>query len=67
MFLQYQFVAVDANCKNCSGSDKHLVERDSECHKAGVSDSEVHTTDEVSEVGRVGETVDELDEVDYDV
>ena len=36
--------------------------RDSECHKAVVSDSEVHTANEVSEVRLVGE-IDELDEV----
>ena len=49
---------------------KSLVnERDSEGHKAVVSDSEVHKADEISEVRLVGEIDDELDEVsevDYD-
>ena len=46
-----------------------LIERDSEGHKAVVSDSEVHKADEVTEVRLVGEVDDELDEVsevDYD-
>ena len=65
MFLQNLLVVVAANCENSSGSDKLLVnERDSECHKAVVSDSEVHEADEVSEVRLVGEVDDELDEVD---
>ena len=43
---------------------KSLVnERDSEGHKAVVSDSEVHKADEISEVRLVGEIDDELDEV----
>ena len=57
--------------KNICGSGELLVnERYSECHKAVVSDSEVHKADEVSEVGLVGEIDDELDEVsevDYNV
>ena len=43
--------------------------RDSECHKAVVSDSEVHKADEVSKVRLAGEIDDELDgvsEVNYD-
>ena len=43
--------------------------RDSECHEAVVSDSEVHKADEVTKVILVGEIDDELDEVsevDYD-
>ena len=68
VFLQYLLVVIAANCGNSSESDKLLVnERDSECHKAVVSDSEVHKADEVSEVRLVGEIDDELDEVDYDV
>ena len=40
---------------NGSESDKLLVnERDSECHEAVVSDSEVHKANEVSEVRLVG-------------
>ena len=55
MFLQYMLVAIAVDCENCSESDKLLVnERDSECHKADVSDSEVHKADEVSEVKLVG-------------
>ena len=51
MFLQYLLVVIDANCENRSASYKLLVnERDSECHKAFVNDSEVHKADEVSEV-----------------
>ena len=43
MLLQYLLVAIAANCENSSESDKLLVnERDSECHKAIVSDSKVH-------------------------
>ena len=58
---------IGANCENSSESDKLSVdERDSECHKAVVSGSEVHKADEVSEVRLVGEIDDELDEVDYD-
>ena len=44
-------------------------ERDSECHKAVVSDSEVHNADEVSEVrlaGAVNYELDEVSEVDYE-
>ena len=53
-------------CENGSENDKLLVnERDNECHKAVVSDSEVHKGDEVSEVRLVGAIDDELDEVDY--
>ena len=63
-------VTIAANCENSSESDKLLInERDSECHKALVSDSEVHKADEVSEVKLVGEIDDEMDEVsevDYD-
>ena len=70
MFLQYLLVAIGANRENSSKSDKLSVnERDSECHKAVVSDSEVHTADEVSEVILVGEIDDELDvvsQVHYD-
>ena len=70
MFLKYLLVVIAANCKNSSESDKLLVnERDSDCHMAVVSDSEVHKADEVSEVRLVGEFHDELDEVsevDYD-
>ena len=43
--------------------------RDSECHKAVVSDNELHKADDVSEVRLVGEIYDDLDEVsevDYD-
>ena len=51
VFLQYLSVAIAANCEKSSESDKLLVdERDSECRKAVVSDSEVHKADEVSEV-----------------
>ena len=61
--LQYQLVAITANCENSSESDKLLVnERDSQRHKAVVSDSELHKADEVREVRRVGE-IDELDEM----
>ena len=35
-------------------------ERDSECHKAVVSDSEVHKTDEASKVRLVGDIDDEI-------
>ena len=49
MFLQYVLVATAANCENSSENDKLLViERDSECHKAVVSDREVHKADQVS-------------------
>ena len=42
LFLQYLLVAIADNCENGSESDKLLVnERDSECHEAVVSDSEV--------------------------
>ena len=62
-FLQYLLVAIAANWENSSESDKFLVnERDSECHEAVVSDSEVHKADEVSGVRLVGEIDDELDE-----
>ena len=71
MFLQYLLVTIAANCKISSESDKLSVnERDSEWHKAVVSDSEVHKADEISEVRLVGEIDDSLDkvsEVDYDV
>ena len=64
MFLQYLLVVIAANCENSRESDKLLVnERDSECHKAVVSNSEVHNADEVSEVRLVGEIDDELDKV----
>ena len=70
MFLQYLLVVIATNYENSSESDKLLVnERDSECHKAFVSDSEMHKADEVSEVRLVREIDDELDEVsevDYD-
>ena len=58
MCLQYLLVVIAANCENSSESDERLVnERDSECHKVVVSDSEEHMTDGVrlggvSEVGR---------------
>ena len=69
--LYYLLVVIAANCENSSESDKLLVnERDNGCHKAVVSDSEVHKADEVSEVRLVGEIDDELDEmseVDYDI
>ena len=56
MFLQYLLVVIAANCENGSESDKLLVnERDSECRKAVVSDSEQHKADEVSKVRLVGE------------
>ena len=42
MFNQCLLVAIAVNCENSSESDKLLVnERDSECHKAVVSDSEM--------------------------
>ena len=67
MFLQYLLVVIALNCENSSKSDKLLVnERDSECHKAVVSDSQVHKADEVSEVRLVAEIDDEVSEVDYD-
>ena len=51
-------------CESSSESNKLLVnERDSECHKAVVSDSGVHKANEVSEVRLVGEIDDELNEV----
>ena len=54
VFLEYQLDAIAANCENSSESDKLLVnERDSECHEAVVSDSEMHKADEVSEVTEV--------------
>ena len=63
-FSQYLLVVIAANCETSSESDKLLVKkRDSECHKAVVSDSEVHKADEVCEVRLVGEIDDELDEV----
>ena len=59
-----------ANCENSSESDKLLVnQRDSECHKAGVSDSEVHMADQVIEVrlvGKIDHELDEVSQVDYD-
>ena len=62
MFLQYLLVVIDAYCENSRESDKLLVnERDIECNKAVVSDSEVHKADEVSEVRLVGEINDQLD------
>ena len=52
---------VAANCESSNESDKLLVnERDSECHEAAVSDSEVHKTDDVSEVRLVGDIDDEM-------
>ena len=70
MFLQYLLVVIAANCGTSKESDKRLVnERDSECHKAIVSDSEVDKAAEVSEVRLVGEIDDslvEVSEVDYD-
>ena len=70
MFLQYLLVVIAANCENSSESNELLVnERDSECQKAVVSDSEMRKADEVSEVKLVGEIDDDLDEVsevDYD-
>ena len=68
MFLQYLLVAIAGYCENKSESDKLLITRDSECHKA-VSDSEVHQADDVSElrlVGEIDDEVDEVSEVDYD-
>ena len=63
MFLECLFVAIAANCENSSGSDKPFGnEKDSECHEAVVSDSEVHKANEVSEVRLVGEIDNELDE-----
>ena len=60
VFLKYLTYLIT---KNSSESDKVLVnERDGECHQGVVSDSEVHKTDEVSEVRLVGEIYDELDE-----
>ena len=51
VFLQYLLVGIAADCENSTESDKHLVhERDSECHEAVVSHSEVHKADEISEV-----------------
>ena len=51
------------NYENSCESDKFVVnERDSECHKAIVSDTEMHKADEVSKVRLVGEIDDELDE-----
>ena len=62
--------AIEANCKDSSESDKHLVsDPDSEGNEAVVSDSEVREADELSEVGLVGEIeveLDELSENDYD-
>ena len=70
MFLQYLLVAITAKFENSSESGILLVnERDSECHEAVVSDSEVHNFDEVSEVRLAVEIENELDEVsefDYD-
>ena len=64
MYLQYLLVVIGANSENSSESDTFLVDdRNSECHKAVVSDSEVHKADEDSEVRFVGEIDDELDEV----
>ena len=42
--------------------------RDSECHEAVVSDSDVHKADAVCEVRLVGEIddLDEVSDVDYD-
>ena len=37
--------------------------RDNECQEAGVSDSEVRTADEASEVGHIAEIYDGLDDV----
>ena len=56
-------IVIAANRENNSESDKLLWnERDSECHKAVVSVSEVHKADEVSDVRLVGEIDDELHE-----
>ena len=70
VFRRYLLVGIAANCENSSESDKILVnERDSERHKADVSDSEVHKDDKVSEVRLVGEIDEEQDDVseaDYD-
>ena len=69
-YFMMLLVAIALNCENSSERDKLLVnERDSECHKAVVSDSEVYEADEVSVVRLVGEieyVLDELTEVDYD-
>ena len=68
MFLLYLLVAIAGYCENNSESDKLLIMRDSACHKA-VSGSEVHQTDDVSElrlVGEIDDEVDEVSEVDYD-
>ena len=63
MFLLSLLVAIAANCENSSESDKLLVNmRDSESYEAVVSDSGVHTADEVSEVRLVGEIEDKLDD-----
>ena len=52
-----------ANCENSKKSGKLLVtERDSDCHEAVVTDSEVHKADEVSEVRLVEEIEDKQDE-----
>ena len=53
-------VAIAANSENTPGSDE--LSRDSECHEAVVSDSEVHKADEVSEVRLFGEIDNELEE-----
>ena len=63
VFLQYLLIAIAANCENSFESDKLLVnERDSECHEAVVSASEVCKADKISEVRLVGEIDNELDE-----
>ena len=55
-------VAIAANCETSSERDKvFFIERDSECHVAVVSDSEVHKADEVSEV-RLVEEIDKMNE-----
>ena len=60
----YLFAVSAANCENFSECDQLLVkERDSKCHDAVVSDSEVHRADEDSEVTLLGEINHELDQV----
>ena len=67
VYLQYTVVA---NVTMAVRVTKLLVnEGDSECHEAVVSNSKVHTADQVSEVRLVEEIYEELDavsEVDYD-
>ena len=62
MFLRYLLVVIAVNCENSSESDKLLVnERDSECHKAVVSDSEVLLLLTVKIAVRVTNLVNERD------